>query len=357
MKFAITVSQVTPGGGLSKYVCTLTEILASEPNNEVWVISTHATEQNPNLEKLKEKYKVDIVRLDRLATIRKYATLITILHRIKPDILIVNYNATTQYVLPFLPKKIKTIHILHNNTPDFYRVASINAKLTDAWIAPTPAVGRYFDEYTHQKYSNRIAVIPHGVDTPACEPIKDPNMLQLTYVGVLDEHKGVKILPAIIKRLLSEGRKFHFTFIGEGILRLELEQELRTEIESGIVEFTGSISGNEVYERLSCSDIFVYPTHIDAFGLVIAEAMINGAVPVVTLLDGITDSIIENGKEGYLVLQDDVDGFVGNIGKLMDNSEHRSQLSKAALKKAKACFSKEVMRKNYINFFERLATI
>lgn len=354
MKIAITVSQVTPGGGLTKYVCTLTDILTSDLQNEVWVISTHQSESNPTLEGLKKSRKIRIVSLGQLTTVRKYVSLTMLLRRISPDLLIVNYNAPTQYVLPLLPKKTKTVHILHNNTPDFYRVAAINGNRTTAWIAPTPALAHYFNEYTHRAYCKRIATIPHGVDSPLGRCQKGDEPLQLSYVGVLYEHKGVKILPDVIKRLVSTGRKFHFTFIGDGILREELEQALQTEMASDIVEFTGRISSHEVYERLSRSDVFVYPTHIDAFGLVIAEAMINGAVPIVTRLEGITDSLIDNGTDGFLVTQDDVNSFVELITRLMDNPTLRSQMSTAATHKANTKFSIDTMRKNYIDFIHKL---
>lgn len=354
MKIAITVSQVTPGGGLTKYVCTLTDILTSDLQNEVWVITTHQSESNPTLEGLKENRKVSIISLGHLTTIRKYVSLTMLLRRISPDLLIVNYNAPTQYVLPLLPRKIKTVHILHNNTPDFYRVAAINGNRTTAWIAPTPALAHCFDEYTHHTYSERIATIPHGVEFPLGRCQKGNSPLQLSYVGVLYEHKGVKILPAVIKRLVSTGHKFHFTFIGDGILRGELEQALQKEMASDIVKFTGRISGHEVYECLSRSDVFVYPTHIDAFGLVIAEAMINGAVPIVTRLEGITDSLIDNEIDGFLVTQDDVDSFVERITRLMDNPTLRSQMSAAATYKANTKFSIDTMRKNYIDCIHKL---
>ena len=357
MRYVITVSQITPGGGLTKYVCSLCEILTSESQNEVWIVATHASKSNPTLEYLDRQGMVKLVNLGDYGKFRKYIQLARLLRKISPDVLIVNYNAPTQYVLPFLPKRIKTVHILHSNTPDFYRVASINGKRTDVWIAPTPALTHYFDEYTSGAYTERIFTIPHGVEPPKNAPLKNKDIPQLTYVGVLYEHKGVKILPEIIKRLAAEGRKFHFTFIGEGILRGELENELQTEINNGLVEFTGRVSGDEVYRRLSETDIFVYPTHIDAFGLVIAEAMINEAVPVVTLLDGITDSIIDDGKNGYLTSQDNVTGFVEQILDLIDNQELLSKMSRNAAVKAREKFSIEKMKENYLAFFMKLTNV
>ena len=198
MKIIITVSQITPGGGLSKYICTLADILTKDTDNQVNVLTTHASEVNPQLEQLKAERGVQHISLGGLSTLKKYFALISQLRQLSPDVVINNYNATTQYVLPFLPKKTKIVHILHNNTDDFYRVAAINGRCVDKWIAPTPALEYYFNGYTNCKYKERVITIPHAVDSTCDISSKaSSEVLQLTFVGVLYEHKGVLILPEI----------------------------------------------------------------------------------------------------------------------------------------------------------------
>ena len=355
MKIAITVSSVSPGGGLTKYVCTLADILTQDGDNDVWVITTHSSGENAELERLVAERGIKYESLGDKSTIAKYVLLTKLLRRISPDVIINNYNATTQYILPLLPRKIKVVHILHNNTPDFYRVGEINGSRVAAWIAPTPAVKDCFNDYTHGRYAARVMAIPHAVDdTPFKHNYGKSGVPQLTYVGVLYEHKGVRILPQIIKQLRAGGHEFHFTFVGDGILHNELQEQLRDEAAAGVVEFTGRVTGEEVYRRLSETDVFVYPTHIDSFGLVIAEAMMNGAVPVVTLLKGITDTIVDDGVNGYLLRQDDVAGFVGKISCLLGDDAGREHMGRAAGQKARKCFSKQVMKHNYLQFINSL---
>lgn len=355
MKIAITVSSVSPGGGLTKYVCTLADILTQDGGNEVWVITTHASSDNAELARLVAGREIKYVTLCDKATVAKYVALTRLLRRISPDVVINNYNATTQYILPLLPRRTKVVHILHNNTPDFYRVGAINGSRVAAWIAPTPAVKDCFNDYTHGRHVARVVAIPHAVDdTPFEHDYGKRGVPQLTYVGVLYEHKGVRILPQIIKQLRAGGWEFRFTFVGDGVLHDELQDRLRDEVAAGAVEFAGRVPGEEVYRRLSETDIFVYPTHIDSFGLVIAEAMMNGAVPVVTLLKGITDTIVDDGVNGYLLRQDDVAGFVGKISGLLGDAAMRERMGRAAGQKARKCFSKRVMKDNYIRFIKSL---
>ena len=354
MKIAIIVSQITPGGGLSKYISTLADILTDGTPNKIWIIVTHFSEKNNELKELSKNRHIKYIYLGNLPLVRKYISLVASLRRLNPDLIINNYNAPTQYVLPFLKKKTKIVHVLHNNTDDFYRVASINARHVNRWIAPTPAIADYFNKYTEYKYRDRISVIPHGVHLPDNPPQKKHNRLQLIFVGVLYEHKGVKILPEIIKRLLDKKYDFLFTFVGDGILRKDLETALQDEITNNHVKFTGRISSKEVYQRLGQSDLLVYPTHVDAFGLVIAEAMMNRCVPVATHLEGITDSLIDDGINGYLIPQDHVDIFIARISLLIEDTNLRENMSAAAEEKAFNCFSLKTMRKNYTTLIKQL---
>ena len=351
MKIAITVSSITPGSGLSKYILTLIKIL-NVNRNEIFVITTHGKDDVYEKSQVQQCANIKYYSLGKNSKLQKYFTAIRLLRDLQPDVIINNYNAVFQYILPFISHKTKVVHIIHNNTEDFYRIAAINARYVHGWIAPTPALVNYFNEYTTSRYTAKIKYIPHGVEDGINRTQRNINKTELSFVGVHYEHKGVLVLPPIIKQLKEKGLDFHFNIVGKGKLTDNIKEQLKDEIEKGEVTFTGVISPEEVYQIQSQTDIFVYPTHIDAFGLVIAEAMINGAVPVVTLLPGITDELVEEGKNGFLVVQDDVDAFVENIYLLATNRELLARMSEDAIERAKTRFSLDVMQKNYLNYLE-----
>lgn len=344
---------LSEGSGLSRYVLTLSEILNGEHN--ITVLTTHDISNNNfgKIELAKINPMIRLISIGQTNKYLRYFKAIRIINQLSPDILINNYNGLIQYILPYIGKKTKVIHVLHNDTDDFYRIGAINANKTTAWIAPTNAIRDHFNEYTCNSYTNRVTVISHGVQS-GLNHSKDSERLEIVYTGVLYEHKGVKELPEIIKRLLAKGINLHFTIIGHGILEDWLKDQFADECERGIVEFTGVIDHNEVYKRMSKSDIFLYPTHLDAFGLVIAEAMINGAVPVVTYLDGITDNLIENGKDGFLIRRGDIENFIDTIQSLYDNSDFKNNISEKALEKANRCFSMSIMKSSYLKFISKI---
>lgn len=354
MRYLITVSSLTPGSGLTRYVFTLCEILIAS-GNEVYVLTTHddSTISYERSELDTISTTIHLISLGSHGKLRKYIEEIRIIKRISPDIIINNYNAVTQYILPFISKHIRIIHVLHNDTDDFYRVASINRSRTDGWIAPTESIAKHFNDYTSNKASDNVIVIPHGVEEATLIE-RHNEKLEIVYAGVLYEHKGVKILPPIIKHLRNSGINLNFTIVGGGILDEWLRNQFADDIKDGIVTFTGVVDHDSVYKVMSKADIFLYPTHLDAFGLVIAEAMMNGAVPVVTHLSGITDNLIDNGVDGYLIEQDDINSFVDRIERLSYDKATLSRVGKAAYDKAKSHFSMRKMKENYISYLNNL---
>lgn len=351
MRYLITVSSLTPGSGLSRYVFSLCRLLV-KGGNEVYVLTTHddstiSYERN-ELDSISKG--IHLISLGHKNKLRKYIEVVRAVNRIHPEVIINNYNAVVQYILPFISNKIKIIHVLHNDTDDFYRVASINGHKTNGWIAPTESIASHFNKYTSNRYTDKVTVIPHGVEEADFKK-KNNAKLEIVYAGVLYEHKGVKILPPIIKRLQDKGIDLHFTIIGGGVLDNWLREQFAKEVESGFVTFTGVIDHDKVYEEMSKADIFLYPTHLDAFGLVIAEAMMNGLVPVVTHLPGITDNLISDGNDGYLIKQDEIEQFVQTIENLYQDNAMLRKLGGLAHQKAKTKFSLSAMSKTYISYF------
>lgn len=348
MRILIAVSTLTPGSGLSRYVISLCHLLAKD--YEVCVVTTHGGD---DVDFVKHEFdtisaNIEFIRLGRYPKAIKYLKALRLLRPAKPLLLINNYNGVFQNILPFAKKNVKVVHVLHNDAPDFYRIAAINALRVDSWIAPTQALADNFNAYTNSSYSERVSVIPHGVEEAKYNPRRN-NCLEIVFTGVIYAHKGARVLPPVIKELRRQGINLHFTIVGDGILSDWIKTQFAQEIAEGVVDVTGILPHNDVYDIMAKADIFLYPTHVDAFGLVIAEAMINGAVPVVTHLPGITDNLIDDGISGFLLPQDDAEAFVSTIKYLYENRNVLTRTSICAYEKAMSILSFKAMKKGYVN--------
>ena len=356
MKIVIVVNSLTKGSGLSKYVYSLCDVLKKE-DNELHIITTHAEQPEFELQLFQKDENIIVHQLQQYEKINKYVKLTTLIRQLNADLIINNYNAPAQYVLPFCKRNAKVVHIIHNDTSDFYRIASINGKYVDGWIAPTPGVRDNFISYTHGKFSDKVVAIPHGVEKPSKYGViaRRGKRLEIIFVGVLYEHKGVLVLPNIVKSLKGYGLDFHLSIIGKGILKEQLLRDMEESVKDGVVEFFGVVPAKDVYRRMAEAHVFLYPTQLDSFGLVIAEAMMNGAVPVVSHLKGITDALVNDGENGFLISNPmDDESFVNRIEKLANDKALWERMSKEAKRKAESAFCLDRFIENYDNYFKRL---
>jgi glycosyltransferase involved in cell wall biosynthesis len=109
----------------------------------------------------------------------------------------------------------------------------------------------------------------------------------------------------------------------------------------------------DVPALLSAMDIFVFPSHAEAFGLVLIEAMAM-KLPVVTAnCDGVLDIVLEN-QTGELVPPKDVKQLIQAVEKLILDRELRQIYSENGYNRARDCFSEARMLDQLEGLYHRL---
>jgi len=352
MKKILIVNSHIPWGGLGQFTLSLVDGLKSN-NYELYGMITHSNSDNFSLfdKMLDQNYYIG-----NLGKIKKYFSAIKYIYSIKPDVIIINYNAVIHFILPFLPKT-KVIDIIHNDVGDFYRISNINNKHVSLWIAPTPGIKNGFLQYTKNAklQMQNTKVISHGVSLSKNDTdSKNEDIFNIIFVGAVYEHKGADLLPEIFNKIKQKSKNVKLSIVGDGILREELELKFK---ELGLdkdVVFHGVIPHEEVRKKMAESHVLLFPTRVEAFGLVIAEAMMEGAVPIVTLLEGITDATVKNGKTGYLIQKNDIEAFSSKITELINNKELYKMLSIRTKDYAKKHLSIDSMSATYDKEIKRL---
>lgn len=138
-----------------------------------------------------------------------------------------------------------------------------------------------------------VTLIPLGVDVdkfkknPRAKIPKDLKKPIFTFLGRVTMEKN---LPAFLKCKLP-GTKL---VIGDGSALKSLEKKFKKN-----TIFTGCKSGRELIDLLSISDVFVFPSKTDTFGLAMLEALACG-IPVAAFNVAGPKDIIANGIDGYL---------------------------------------------------------
>lgn len=102
----------------------------------------------------------------------------------------------------------------------------------------------------------------------------------------------------------------------------------------------------------SASDVYLFPTLAETFGMTVVEAMSCG-LPVVTFETGGVPEIVENGKSGFVVEYKNGEKLVSALEKLLDNNELREKIAENAANASKK-FSSERMAIEYLRLYEEL---
>jgi UDP-glucose:tetrahydrobiopterin glucosyltransferase len=93
-------------------------------------------------------------------------------------------------------------------------------------------------------------------------------------------------------------------------------QQILCEYPNAPIEYLGFLSTDQLQKRLrQCRALLMTPRWVEAFGNVAIEALACG-VPVIAYRRGGPAEIVEDGKTGFLVEPDSVEGLVEALGKL-----------------------------------------
>ena len=167
-------------------------------------------------------------------------------------------------------------------------------------------------------------------------------------VGRLEWQKGYDKLIRIWKNVYTRHPNWQLDIYGEGTLKNELQTQIQQEQISNITihPFTDNIS-----KEYANSSICVLTSRFEGFSLVLLEAMRHG-VPCVTFDCPYGPSgVVDNGKNGYVIENDNIELFAEKLSELMDHPETRKSFSEMAIVKAKI-FDKEVIMRQWKSLFE-----
>ena len=132
-----------------------------------------------------------------------------------------------------------------------------------------------------------------------------------------------------VARLRSAGRDVRLSIIGGGPEQAAL-QELRGQLGlDGSVEFTGSLSEEDIIARLRSADAFVLASRSEPLGVAYMEAMALGLPTIGTDAGGVGE-IITHDRDGILVPPNDEEHLAAAVARLMDDPELRERLGSNA---------------------------
>ena len=101
------------------------------------------------------------------------------------------------------------------------------------------------------------------------------------------------------------------------------------------------------------TDIFVLTTHSEGDPIVLKEAMSVG-IPCVASNVGAVDEVVEDGVDGILIADGDLDGLVRALIHLIEDRPFRQRLAECAIRKYRDKFSLDKMTHEYKELYAQV---
>lgn len=251
--------------------------------------------------------------------------------------------------LKFYPKlKKDTTEFLITTKQKIYELSDFVVVCPSSWLA---------DRAKQSILKNKdIRVIYNGinekifVNTDKTEARKalnlplDKKILMFSASGsIKNPQKGGKYVFEAYNRL-KNNNDFLFLNIGGGE---------SSKIEKNRIDIPYINDEKELALYYSASDLFIYPSMAETFGLVVAEAMSCGT-PVIAFNNTAIPEIIDHMQTGYLAENKNIDDFIYGINLFLNDEEFRKNASVKSRKKIELNFTLDKMLDNYINLYREI---
>ena len=291
-----------------------------------------------------------------------------------------------------------SVDIIHANDPFTYRAASIAAAITRtprichfhhpdqdarsmAWafsrmpnaiLVPTMFVKTQVSGYLGSSHDKIIHVVGNPIDTEWFRPSTNKSSIrvrlglqegspQITIIGALAPHKGHDCFLRAACEILKRHPDAKFNIVGS---EKSGDREWAKYIGnlastmgiSGAVRFWGFVPDEMSRDLMRVTDIFMLPTKLEGFGLVLAESLACG-VPVIASAIRPLDEIVVHGKSGFLLQPDDFMGFARTACELIEASELREKLSDWGRKYVRENFDSRVVVDRIVERYDLLLNV
>jgi glycosyltransferase involved in cell wall biosynthesis len=149
----------------------------------------------------------------------------------------------------------------------------------------------------------------------------NPSDTLLLYVGRLSNEKQLDHLKPVLEQVPNT----RLALVGDGPAREDLQM-----LFAGLpVNFVGYLRGEALSQAYASADMFVFPSAMETFGLVVVEAMAAGLPVVASRVGGVRDVVTE-GLNGFSYDSGDIPALVECVRRISADRARMAQMGLAA---------------------------
>lgn len=225
--------------------------------------------------------------------------------------------------------------------------ARIGYMLFDAWervrfirAQNVITVLNHHDQDLARRYLKREAIVVHsGIDisqfpfVPRELPVGDNRLMRLLMVGIFFTHRRFEDAIEAVSILTQSGVACMLTIIGDPTTdrayAAAMANVARNYNLTKTVIFRGRVEEKELMNAYTSHDIFLFPSHLQSWGLAVFEAMASGLPVIVSKTAGASE-ILTHGKNALIVDPKSPEQIVNAICRLFDHPDFYARLSRNA---------------------------
>ena len=258
-------------------------------------------------------------------------------------------------------KKFRIISTLHNNPlyDFYYEYGKITSILMIKMMLffqknfyKNIAISNYIKEVYESLNLTNVETIYNGIPQieikkKTIKEVKKEKKIKLVTVSVLNRVKNVSFLLKVIEHLKNEEKNIELKIIGDGIEKSKLEKLVKEKNLQKEILFLGKLKRERVYEELQKSDIFLFSSLNEGFGLAVVEALLFN-IPVIVSDIPVMKEIIKNNKNG-IICNLSIEEYKNAVLKIYMNLDEFKENTKRYFNKD---FLAQNMSKNYAKIYE-----
>lgn len=361
-------------GGIEKAISSLANMFCSD--YEIEIISTYKLYEKPAFfidKRVKIKYLIDDVpnREQFWASIKKFNVasfikesiksikilkmkkekMIEAIRKIDSDIIISTRPFHNNLLGKYGKKdsvRIAWEHSHHNNSKKYINNLIKSCKNLDYLVCVSKELNDFYKEKILNTKCKYISLALDDVPIQKAT-LKSKNIIA---VGRLSKEKGFIDLVKVFNFVNKVYPDWHLSIVGDGPENKNINKFILDNGLSDAVTMHGFQSPKERDKLLLNSSIYAMTSLTESFGLVLIEAMSYGLPCIAFDSARGAHEIIDDGANGYLVENRDMQVMAQTIIKLIADDKLRQKLGLAAYKKA-LTFSTNNVKKEWLKLFDQ----
>ncbi|MDR3625856.1 MAG: glycosyltransferase family 4 protein [Ignavibacteriaceae bacterium] len=215
---------------------------------------------------------------------------------------------------------------------------------------------------------NKVRLLHNGIDTEKFDPDKisgkvvrkefniNSDEIIIGMLARFSPGKGHEEFLSAAEQLNTRYKNLKYLIVGEASrgenTYADSIKQLAEKHNLSNVIFTGYRS--DTPQVIAGMDIFVFPSHSEAFGIALAEAMSMAKPSVCSNSDGVLDIAVDN-ETSYLFERKNADDLARKIEILINSPDIRIQFGKAARNRAVENFNLDILTDKVINIYNELS--